>query len=454
MAAKMIFTWNLNIEAFKRIQEQPNLLDLRREFEMRRYSLSRSLLIWEKPTQDNNWSLSDIGNKKFYHIVKRSDTEIEVLEDDWSSVTRRIPPFTPFDPTVHGTHDGFVDWLMLSGPKESDLEELKRTDLSERKLDFEIVHDDLLAVHKLFWEILTAPREWLVGLSNDDIRKIGKYLKGLYKAIDPIWDITLSTPRETHTEVLQGIFQFCDEVKRQLQQTVTYLRSKKVGQLDAQASKQLETQVKSIADKVLESFTAENNQSHESTKQDVEQVQEELGQLTTKIENEIAKETVSKHSQIFKEQAGEHQRASKKWLMATSGLIVAFGGVFYWLFETLRLGGTEWVGVLQNVFTKGFLLTLIYLVLNRSIKNYTAQKHLEVVNRHRQNALDTFEDFLDASDDQETRNAVLLTATNAIFDANQSGYLSTKMKGTESVNPLQQVIRAVLPGTSPTKPEN
>ena len=126
---------------------------------------------------------------------------------------------------------------------------------------------------------------------------------------------------------------------------------------------------------------------------------------------------------------------------------------FRLLFNVLRLGGTEWVGVLQNIFTKGFLLSLIYLLLNRSIKDYTAQKHLEVINRHRQNALETFERFVSSAARQETKEEVLLAATNAIFDANQSGYLSTKMRGSESASPIQQVIRAVTRSSSSPRPE-
>ena len=107
---------------------------------------------------------------------------------------------------------------------------------------------------------------------------------------------------------------------------------------------------------------------------------------------------------------------------------------------------------MQNIFTKGFLLSLIYLVLNRSIKNYTAQKHLEVINRHRQNALETFERFVSSAARQETKEEVLLAATNAIFDANQTGYLSTRIRSGESASPIQQVIRAVTPSSS-TKSE-
>lgn len=113
------------------------------------------------------------------------------------------------------------------------------------------------------------------------------------------------------------------------------------------------------------------------------------------------------------------------------------------------------MGVLQNVFTKGFLLTLIYFVLNRFSKNYTAQKHLEVVNRHRQNALDTFDAFVAAAgSNQETKDAVLLAATSAIFDANHSSYLPTKTKGSDSANPIQQVVRTAFPGSSSTRSED
>lgn len=85
MAQRMIFTWNLDLESFNKILGEPNLLDLRSEFEMRGNSLSRSLLIWERNGMANNWSLSDVGNERFYHIVNRHrqralDTFPELVE--------------------------------------------------------------------------------------------------------------------------------------------------------------------------------------------------------------------------------------------------------------------------------------------------------------------------------------------------------------------------------------
>ena len=87
------------------------------------------------------------------------------------------------------------------------------------------------------------------------------------------------------------------------------------------------------------------------------------------------------------------------------------------------------------------------MLLNRSIKNYAAEKHLEVVNLHRKNALATFDAFAEASgNNPHTRDQVLLASTNAIFDANQSGYLSTKTSRSDTTNPIQPIIRGFIPG--------
>ncbi len=440
--ANLLFIWEL--ESFNEITEDPNLLKLHNEFKMRGHLLSRSLLIWEKVGVAESRLLADFRNEKIYHIQQRNNPEMEVLETPWDPENLR----SRFEDETRGTKEGFIDWLKLFKLAESDLEQLKRTDLLERKLDLEMAHEDLLAAYELLREILTSPREWLIGLSENDIQRIRKSLDQWYKTARAIHNISLSTAREKHTEVLQQIFRFSDEVKQQLGQVVTYLKSKK--------SEQLETRVSKTFTEAVEKVKTETDllqkQREEAERNETER-QKEFNELQSKLRDKLAKETVSKHSQIFKKQADEHKQASKIWLIATGGLIVAFGGVFYWLFEALRLGGTEWVGVLQNVFTKGFLLTLIYFVINRFSKNYTAQKHLEVVNRHRQNALETFDNFFEtAGNNQEIKEAVLLAATNAIFDANQSGYLSSKMKGTESVNPVKQVFGTI--GGSPTKSDD
>ena len=117
------------------------------------------------------------------------------------------------------------------------------------------------------------------------------------------------------------------------------------------------------------------------------------------------------------------------------------------LLSFIKPTSDDWTPILQNLFTKGFVISVFYMLLNRSIKNYAAEKHLEVVNLHRKNALATFEAFAEASgNNPHTRDQVLLASTNAIFDANQSGYLSTKTSRSDTVSPIQHIIREIIPG--------
>ena len=457
----MLFT--LQQELFNEIWRQSDdLLGIRYEFAMRNVSLSRSLLAWDI---DGHWRLVDFGNENVYHIGINND-EVEVSEEigfwgseeeDWGAIKSLLIDSLSLH-TVYGSDEGFIDWLLtlvkfeIVSFHQYSLDDLKRTDLSGRKLSFEIVHPDLLAAYRILQEILIAPRESLIGLSRDNIHQIRDYFRRLLDRFQEIYNFNLqnSSSREEHKGLLQEIVSFCNEVKGQLGPIVAYLKSKE--------AEQLETQVKAtIADTVTDAegkLSAETErlqkQVGQSEQNEVKR-QEDFNQLRDQMQDLLARESVSEYGTIFKEQANEHKGAARGWLISTVVLSIGFGGVFVWLFNVLRLGGTEWVGVLQNMFTKGFLLSLIYLLLNRSIKNYTAQKHLEVINRHRQNALDTFERFVSSAARQETKEEVLLAATNAIFDANQSGYLSAKMRGNENVSPILQVIKAFTPSASSTR---
>ena len=433
----MIFTWALTPESFDEIWKQSNLLNLRNEFEMRNRPLSRSLLIWEK-IGVTGWLLADFENRNIYHInAKENNPEMEVSESVWDPETL----LNRFDDQVYGTREGFVDWLKLLSPRESDLEKLKRPDLSEQKLDFEIVHDDLLVVYEMLREILMSPREWLIDLSSNNIQQIRTYLGQLHKTINRIWGIGLSSDRGTYVEVVQQTFQFCDEVKQQLGQVVTHLKAK--------SAEQLETTVNTTVAETVEELKAEKDllqKQREEAEQNESDREKEFAELKNKLADESAKKLTSEQQVTFAEQAERHQDAAWAWLGVASSLVIGLVVwiIFWGLLDILKLEGSEWTVVLQNIFKKGSVLTLFYIALNRSIKNYTAQKHLEVVNRHRQKALDTFPKLVDSlGNNPETRHAVLSAATNAIFDANQTGYLSTKTKGTESVNPIQQVFGAM-----------
>ena len=157
-------------------------------------------------------------------------------------------------------------------------------------------------------------------------------------------------------------------------------------------------------------WAKENNNAVEKKQAEM---QEEFLDLKTKMQDQLAKESVSQYKAVFEDQARKYRNGARIWLITTISVTAAFIAALYWLPipRFLVSQGNQLTGALQGLFAKGLLLAPIYVWLNRSIKNFTAQKHLEVINIHRQKALETFDTFVAAAEgNRETRDAVLLAA--------------------------------------------
>ena len=187
---------------------------------------------------------------------------------------------------------------------------------------------------------------------------------GWHEVGEAIWAINLSTSKETHTEVLQQIFRFSDEVKRQLGQVATYLKSNKLGQLETQVNTTVAASVEELkAETDLLQKQREEAEKNESARQ------KEFAELQNKLADERAKKLTLEQQVSFAEQAERHQKVAWGWLGVSGLLIIGLvvGIIAFGLLDILKLEGSEWTGALQNIFKKGSLLTVFYFALNRSI---------------------------------------------------------------------------------------
>ena len=452
--------FSLDLARFQEVWNPPGF-NLQHEFKTKEVSLSQSLLIWEKES-GKTWLLADFENKKTYDIERADDTE------ENQTVKVRERPSEAEQPvtlegaeailshlqSARGTDQGFIDLLKRLNLDELNLEGLKRSDLSGAGFSFESVHQDLLTVHSMLRKILTPSHEWVLDFSRGVAQGGGvrEDLRNFYENVRKIEDFKISdeNPKQAHARLLQEISQFCDSAKESLRHIVAYLSSRKVEQLGAEVNDTVATAVDRLN---IEADRAKEN-NDEVEKKEAER-QQKFDQLELEMQNQLLEKPISQYKAIFAEQAKEYRKGAWIWLGMAGVATAAFFGVFFLLPTLLKPGGnqlTKMTEILQSLFTKGLLLSPIYMWLNRSIKNYTAQKHLEVINTHRQKALETFDTFVAAAEgNRETRDAVLLSATEAIFDANQSGYLSAKASGSDSKSPIQQVIREIIPEKSSTK---
>ena len=459
-------SFTFDYEQFNEILNQQNWSKLQHEFEKRGIVLSKSFLIWQE-NSSYTWLLADFETKKAYDIKGNIQTEkpdiVEILESS-SPKKLLIEPtdpeliFSRLEQRPKGTGEGFINFsTKLSISLDTiDLEKLKRSDLSGAGFSFESVHSSLLIVHKMFYEILTSSNESLVNISRSELQTVVSNLKQFYDYARQIlkFEIKGENPSENYKSILTNITQFCEDMKGPLRNHIAYLNSNKVDQL----ANQINTTLTAAEEKVNTAISSETERLQkisEEAQQKEEKRQESFDKIYVQLQNQLAEKPISQYKEIFSDQAKKHRTMAWVWLSGTGLLTLAFGGIFAWLFLWLLKDFVPTADnvsvILSNLLTKGFLLSLVFLLLNRSIKNYTAEKHLEVINTHRQNALETFDVFVTAAEgNRETRDAVLLAATRAIFEANQTGYLSAKTSSSDTASPVQQIIKEVMPSKSST----
>ncbi|MDD5090740.1 MAG: hypothetical protein PHQ23_07460 [Candidatus Wallbacteria bacterium] len=160
---------------------------------------------------------------------------------------------------------------------------------------------------------------------------------------------------------------------------------------------------------------------------------------------------VSAHSTLFAEEAKNCSNASFRWLWATFGCavvtLIAIALIGFYFCKNPQTFNTP-QAIQINILILMFI-SIFYYATVWCGKNYRSNRHNYVVNKHRQNALNTFETFVDsASKDEATKNAVLLQTTQCIFSLAHSGFIS---QDAESSSPSQilEIVRNL-----PNKPTN
>lgn len=153
----------------------------------------------------------------------------------------------------------------------------------------------------------------------------------------------------------------------------------------------------------------------------------EIESTLDKVKRAAQEVGVAQHAIHFREEAIEHKNSSRKWLIATVIMasitfifaLVSFGSLFHPTFQTINTPQA-----IQFTVAKLIIFSVLFTMLIWTGKIYRSHQHNYVINKHRQNALSTFETFVKAANDDQTKSAVLLQATQCIFSPQQSGYVA------------------------------
>jgi len=230
-----------------------------------------------------------------------------------------------------------------------------------------------------------------------------------------------------------------------------------------------------IAQQKIDALVADLEKSKGEFQDDKRKYTTEFAETLKSMKDAAGKEAISRYASIFKIQSEDHGKRAGYWLLATLLCIAGIIGVTYHLFITpftLSPAATEdstkkpapvpasdpkleassdhkdeppTLGLIRQFSGRFVIISTVFFLLTLCAKNYASHQHNAVVNRHRQNALETFQAFVQsAGSDSGTRNAVLLEATHCIFSVQPSGFgqkqadVDTSPKILELIRPLTE----------------
>jgi hypothetical protein len=286
---------------------------------------------------------------------------------------------------------------------------LRREDLGSH-FNFVAADEDVAAIKALFARFLTFGFDALPSGGLDAISGEAATTINLFKSIAGLEAINAPSQQQNLKARLSQTY---DEQLRTLAPWLVYCQ---VQALDP------ETLSERIAKVTSDLYTAANG-----AQALLDQRSQEIDSTLKTIRDAAAQAGIVKNAAFFQTEANSHQVASRYWLGATIlSVVVSIAVMVTLLFGPNAVPTDVSQGeALYHVASRLLVAGVVYFLVLWAARNYMANRHNAVVNRYRHNALATYEVFVKAAEvDPHIKNAVLLHASQAIYSAQASGYIS------------------------------
>ena len=152
-------------------------------------------------------------------------------------------------------------------------------------------------------------------------------------------------------------------------------------------------------------------------------------------------------------QADGHESAAMRFFAGAVAATVALAIGAAFLFGSLEVDteastGAQWVELARNALVRLFFLGLGAFVVNFLIRGYRTNKHLQVVNEQKRNALDTYGLFVEAVEAREAQDVITLELVRVVFATAESGFLSDSGEQTVVESPTSMLSLLLAKQTS------
>ncbi|MCB2060201.1 MAG: hypothetical protein R3E09_13335 [Novosphingobium sp.] len=244
------------------------------------------------------------------------------------------------------------------------------------------------------------------------------------------FDPTSENASQTREGLLQRLAELPESVFNELKNDVSYLASR-------------QRDFSSLAEEARKARDEAIREADELRKR-LEETEMEANRILDEVRKAASEQGVSQQAHYFDQEATRHETRAGQWQTTTVWIAIGLGvlaagsvALAYWLpapennYQAFQVA----VGKVLVFATIGYMLFL-------SAKTLTANRHNVIVNRHRRNALLTFNALVDASAGEESRDIVLSHAAACIFAPQESGF--TKQATSTSGSPLVELLPKMI----------
>lgn len=315
---------------------------------------------------------------------------------------------------------------------EADVQTFARNDLGE-KLNFNSALPNVEKIVDLFKSLNELALE---NLPHETIIDLLKLAEDANSELQEIMNFSIEyysrNPIEKRDEIIEKIRASYSNYYSSIIPHIAYANSiKKVRDVES-----IEADVRKKYEQI------DNDLAAQKSKHD--KILSESSAILEKVKLAAQEVGIAQHAAHFQNQANEHNDSSRKWLKTTislSSLTLSFAVgsliLYYSKIATWSLSQN-----IQLTIAKLIIISVLFAATVWAGNMYKAHRHNYVINKHRQNALSTFETFIKSSNDNQTKNAVLIQTTQCIFSPQHTGY-SIGEQDTSSNPQILEIVKGL-----------
>ncbi|MCD4831357.1 MAG: hypothetical protein K8R02_06060 [Anaerohalosphaeraceae bacterium] len=321
---------------------------------------------------------------------------------------------------------------LLSEIQDFDIAKLPRTEDLGKELNFKAAVDPAEKIILLYKKL---PIDVLDSLSGNMVDQIASIAKTNLDTLKRIMKVSAQQAVSERASLIQKLVSSYDNTFNNLHPAISYSvhKSTDFARLEAEAQEA----VKNIEEKSKAISGTMDTNAAEAKKilADIKKVAEEQG--------------VSQQAIYFKNEADGHSKASYAWLVITAMLAVGLIIVSI-LFLEWNIGhkdNNDYYAIVQLTVSKILIFGTLSSMLAMAAKNYFANRHNVIINRHRENALKTYTALVDAAGEDANGDIVLTKAADSIFMSQTTGFDKSDSRDGKALSMLN-IAPAAIRGMS------